>query len=136
MMLGTATQFGKERGPDPSAAATKKNNEQHAQSIRVALRRLATADFDITKPLTLEELVTKFGRDGTVITGAQMLAARKFLMALKGDVRLLQQVTDDIDGKQVQAVAEAKITLADLVAASYDKHILNQPIEDEDSPAV
>src|SRR5436190_653334 len=116
--LGRYTQFGKERGHDPSAAACKKSREAHAASVRLALRRLAIADFDISQPITLEELVTKFGREGMAISGAQMLAARKFLLALKGNVGLLQQVTDDIDGKQVQATVEARTTLADLVNAS------------------
>lgn len=117
-VYGASTQFGKDGGPDASAAARKKNTEQHAQNIRLALRRLAVADFDVSKPLTLDELVKKFGRDGTEISGAQMLAARKFLLALKGDARLLKQITDDIDGKQVQALVQAKTTLADLVNAS------------------
>jgi hypothetical protein len=117
-ILGMDTQFGKEHGPDPSTAARRKNQEAHTSSVRLALRRLAGAEFDVAQSLTLEELVKKFGREGTVISGAQMLAARKFLLALKGNVSLMQQVTDDIDGKLVQASVEARTTLADLVNAS------------------
>lgn len=110
--------FGTEGAADPSAAATKRNKEQNPSSIRMNLRRLAAAEFDITSPLTKEEIAKKFGRKGTEINGAQVLALKKFEMALKGNTAIMQQVTDDIDGKQVQATVEARTSLADLVNAS------------------
>lgn len=118
-------RFGEAGGADPSAAATKRNNEQNPSLVRLSLRRLAAAEFDITKELTNEEIVRKFGREGLKITGAQMIAVRKFQAALKkADPKMMQQITDDIDGKQVQPTASTRLSLEELLALSQDKEYL------------
>jgi len=119
---GKATRFGSAGGPDPRAAKEKQTaaGQGNQHSVRNAARRLAAAEFDITKKLSPEDLVKKFGRDGYVVSGAQMIAIKKFQKAMTGDTKMLQQITDDIDGKQVQKVVEAQASLADLVTKSYE----------------
>ncbi len=130
---GKSTRFGAEGGADPKAARAKRteNGTGNQHTVRQAVRRLACADFDITAELTPKELCKKFGREGTVVTGAMLLAAKKFQKAMQGDVKMLQQITDDIDGKQVQKTIEAKTTLADLVNRSYE---IEGKVEDDEPP--
>lgn len=125
---GKNTRFGSKGGADPSAAATKRNNDANPSQIRSAMKRLAAAEFDITQDFTPAELLKKFGRNGVVVSGAQLIAVKKFQIALKkGDVKMLQQVTDDVDGKQIERKAEAQVSYAELVAGSF----LDEPDDTE-----
>lgn len=112
---GLATRFGKARGANPSIAARKKNMEQHAQSIALALKRLMQHEIDIGQPVTIQQLITAFSRDGRPISGAQLIAIKQFLRAWQGDTKLLQQITDVVDGKQVAIHTKASIELADII---------------------
>ena len=136
-VLGADTRFGQPRGPDSAAAARKKNAEQHAASIRLSLRRLMEFEIDMTKPVTQDVLAAAFGRDGRCLTLAQACAVRKVYQALNNP-RAMDMLIEQIDGKQVQATAEAKVTLADLVNASVSlerQQELSQKYG-EDSPSI
>lgn len=131
---GKNTRFGSKDGADPSEAATKRNKEANPNAVRLAMKRLAASEFDIMQPLTAEDIAKKFGRNGTIVSGAQMIAVKKFQVAMKkGDPKILQQVTDDIDGKQVEKKMEASVTLADILAASHDEKFLSEPDDDSDN---
>lgn len=109
---GKNTRFGQPGGADP-VAATKSGNKPW--SIRNSVRRLAAAEFDIDKKMTPEEFAKKFGAGGRTLTGAQMIAAKKFHMALSGNAKVMKEITEDVDGKLVQEQKIATVTLADLV---------------------
>lgn len=123
-----AKKFGSDGGPDPSAAAAK-GNRSRAQ-IRQALRRLAAFQFDVTDnaPPLNDQMRDVFMRKG-YITGAEMAAIRKFTQAMK-DYRAMENITNDVDGKQIERVVEAKVTLSDLVNGIYEPESSNS--EDEE----
>ena len=130
-IIGKNTRFGSENGPDPKAAKAKQTEagQGNQHSVRNALRRLAASDFVLGENMTPEVLVKKFGRNGVEISGAQMLAVRKFEQGMK-NWKAMDSLIDAIDGKQVQKVVEAQATLADLVNHSYE--LENQTEEQAD----
>lgn len=106
-------RFGDPNGPDP-AEAGRKGGQQKA-SIRAAVRRIAAAEFDIGEdaPPMKTQINRVFGGENKM-TGAQMAGARKFALAMN-DLRGLENLTNDVDGKLVEKRVEAKTSLEDLV---------------------
>ncbi len=113
--LGASTRFGQPGGPDPGLMAREKNPAH----VRAVLRRLAACEIDITQPVTIELLSKMLRRDGSMLTGAEMLAVRKWQQAMT-NWRAMDSLIDAIDGKQVQKQVEAQATLADLINRSYE----------------
>lgn len=111
---GKATRFGTGRN-SPHAARAKASDPW---SIRRAMRLLAGMTVG-----ELEELAT----NADELTAAQAVAIAKICKALNGNVRAMQQVTDDIDGKSTDSTVSTKVTLADLVTGSlvYDEEFHN-----------
>lgn len=128
-LAGVNTRFGS-GGADPSAAAKKRNTEQNPSSIRLALQRIMATEIDITQPMTAEQIAKAFGRNGVKVSIAQAMAVRKVMQAHK-EWKAMDSLIDHVDGKQVQAVVEAKVTIADILAASYDKKFLAEADDDE-----
>lgn len=117
---GKATRFGAERGADPKEANKKLMDEIGSPAfVRPALRRLACAEFDIDKKLDSNTLTRVFAKEKAALTGAQILAIRKFQQGM-ANYKAMDTLIDSIDGKQIQKVAEAKVSLADLVAGSFE----------------
>jgi hypothetical protein len=91
-------------------------------AIRAALRRIAAFEFDVDvlergpKPSELMRIFTKGGR---TITGAQLAAIKKYSQAFQ-NYKAMDTMIDQVDGKQVQTIAQAQVTLADLVNGSYE----------------
>ena len=95
---GKETQFGGPRG-----------NKRGNGSIRGNIRRLAHMH-----PEDAQDLI------GKAETMAELIAARKYQVALSGDVKAMQQLEDSVDGRLVEKKVEAEVTLADLVNKSFE----------------
>lgn len=118
--LGEGTRFGAENGPDPKEAGQRAQRMHGApHSVRIALRRLAAAEFDLEGPLTPQKLARVFGNTRGTMTGAQMAACKKFQQAMSNP-KAMDSLIEHIDGKLVQKTVEAKVTLAEIIAKSYD----------------
>lgn len=127
MVINQRTRFGQEGGPDPSASAKKKNETQHTASVRLTLRKLGMAKIDITKPITPETVAKAMGyRSAEDLTVIDLCSMMKLQQAMK-NWKAMDTLIDHIDGKQVQKVVEAQVSLADLVNKSMDKEYLDQP---------
>lgn len=129
---GESTRFGSKGGPDPSAAGKASQAKAgNPSSIRSSLRRLMAAEVDFTKPIDPSDIVKMFGKNGMKVTLAQACAIRKVQQAM-GNWKAMDSLTDQVDGKQVQATVEAKTTMADLLAASFDATFLEGDIDESD----
>lgn len=125
--VGHSTRFGAENGPNPSEAAKKRNEQSNPTSVRQALRRLAGMEIEIGIPPTPQDIAAAFGNKGKKITMAQMVAYKKFTMAIiTGDVKAMQQIEDSIDGKLVNTNINAEASVADLIAQAR-KELRNEP---------
>lgn len=131
-LIGKAYQFGAEKGPDPTEAIKKRNEKGHPGEIRVALKRLACAEIDITRTPTAEDMARIFGKGGTKVTMAQMAAIMKFQQAMK-NYKAMDTLIDHVDGKQIERKVEATVTLADLVTRSYE---LEDKADEPDRPGL
>ncbi len=115
---GKATRFG--AGNDPKEAHKRMQEEVgNTTFVRPALRRLACAEFDVDKKMDANTLTRVFAKEKASLTGAQILAIRKFQHGL-ANYKAMDSLIDAIDGKQIQKVAEARVSLADLVAGSFE----------------
>lgn len=114
-----AKPFGSPDGPDPAEAGRKGAEMKHG--VRRALKRICYHKFDVSPEgrqnldLQLERL---FGATSEM-TGAEMAAVAKFTQALKNP-KAMDTFIDAVDGKQLQRVAETRVSLADLVNASLE----------------
>lgn len=112
-----AIPFG-EPGNDPRAARAKSK----PWSIRNAIKRVANMN---------AEEIAQMMKDPN-LTMAQLVALTKFQMATKGrNVKAQQQIEDSVDGRIVQASVSANISLAEIIAKSYDKKYLESDEPDE-----
>jgi len=117
--VGHDTRFGAKNGPDPSAAAKKARATGGSRaSVREALRRIGTLEFEIGKPPTPEQISACFEMDGRKITFNQAIALQKYKQAMAGDVKAMQQIEDSIDGKLANNQITTDMPLADLIAAA------------------
>ncbi len=126
--IGEKTQFGKDGGKSASEAGRKSPG---GQSVRLALRRLMLAEVDVSKPMDARQLAKIFGNKGTIITAAQACALRKYQQAMQ-NWKAMDSLIDSVDGKAVQPVANATVTLADLVTASYNPEVLEKANAEEE----
>lgn len=113
---GKDMHFGQPNAPCPRAAQQRASEPW---SIQKAVRRLMAAEFDISPdaPDLHKQMLEVFGGKNH-ITGAQYVAVTKFTQALKNP-RAMETLIDRLEGKVVERKAEAQVTLADLVNASY-----------------
>jgi len=131
---GEATQFGKPNGPDPKAAARKKKEAQHLSwSVESSIRYFArqTWQTGTTAPSMDYQAKQMLGRP---LTGSEIIALTRLRQAMVGHPKFSQMAREDIDGKVIQKQIETKVTLAELIAKSYDQDYLDGKHDsDEDS---
>lgn len=108
---GVNTRFGQPGGADPSAAARKSNK---GGSIRTAVRRIACM------PVEQLEGLLKSPKARSRLSVAELTAIYKFRAVMQGNVKAMQQVTDDVDGKLVQKQVNSDVSLEQLVTGSFD----------------
>jgi len=89
---GKNSRFGQPDGADPHTA---QRAATPPWAIRNAIRRLAGQTFPIERQLTLDDLLEVFGRN---VTAAQMTAAKRWLLALQGNHKAMDQVMRATDG--------------------------------------
>lgn len=95
-------RFGEEGGADPAEAARK----AAPWSIRNSIRRYGL--------MSMEELQDAYKDKRTKAN--ELVAIRKFMSALKGDVRAMQQLEESLDGKLVETKVEVRAdSYADLL---------------------
>jgi len=122
---GKNTQFGKPDGPDPVEAQKRsievqkvmRSEEAKDRTIRHTLRKLACVDLSIedVDNIDIDFLLSMLAYNG-LNNMADLVAAIKLLKALSGDNKALEDVTNDIDGKQPDSKsAGAKPSLPDLI---------------------
>jgi hypothetical protein len=100
--LGAATRFGAEKGPDPVEAAQK----AQPWSIRNSIRRFGL--------MNLDELKEAYKDPRT--KSNELVAIRKFMKAMAGDVKAMQQLEESVDGKLVETKVEVRAdSYADLL---------------------
>lgn len=87
-------RFGEEGGADPADAARKAS----PWSIRNSLRRFGM--------MTTEEL--KEAYQDPRRTQHELIAIKKILTALKGDVRAMDKIEESVDGKLVETKVEVR----------------------------
>lgn len=118
--VGHDTRFGAKNGPDPRAAAEKRNAmHPNRLSVRDSIRRLAAMEVEVGKPVSQRDIARVFGREGVHITLAQSIAWRKYQKALlDGDVKAMQQIEEAIDGKVPNQNINTEASLAELIAAA------------------
>lgn len=110
-------RFGEAGGADPREARAKASP---AWCVRGALRRIAACpelNLDRGAGSLMQQIRTKVFKGK--MNGGEILAAQKFIQAMQ-NYKAMESVTNDISGKQVERVLEAKVTLADLVNGSYE----------------
>lgn len=112
-----AKRFGTPEGPDPREAAKKSSRG----GVRAAIRRYSKVEIPVEllnggSPQDIRDFLTE-GRKN--IPPVDVMAIRKLLMAMAGHEKMLMAVTDDIDGKLTERVAEAKVTLEELVNGEF-----------------
>lgn len=115
--------FGAEGGADPSAAAKKGVATRVANgSIRRYLKQLMhyplNPDVDIRAQVTSSKLLWYLGYDGSRPTLAALAAIQYYQHAVQNG-KIMTSLIDQVDGKQIERVVEAKISLAELVAGSF-----------------
>ncbi len=95
-------RFGEPGGADPAEAARKGT----PWSIRNSIRRFGL--------MSLEELQKAY-KDPRTKTN-ELVAIRKFMKAMQGDVKAMQQLEESVDGKLVETKIEVKTdSYADLL---------------------
>ena len=105
---GKTTRFGQPNGPDPVEA---QKTSSKPWSIRNSIRRMSAMAFDDFKDMVSRP---------ESLTVAQTIAAVKIQKAIKGEIRAMQQLEESVDGKVTDKIAEAQVTLADLVTGSFE----------------
>ncbi len=98
-------RFGDEGHTDPREAQKKASKPW---SIRNGVRRIAGSEFDVgpDAPPFGDQLNQVFGGTSRM-TGAQIAAVKKFSQAMN-DVKAMENLTNDIDGKLIERKVEAK----------------------------
>ncbi len=115
--VGHQTRFG--AGQDASAAGKRAREMTGSNaSVRAALRRIGTLECDIERTPTAQEILDCFGSNGRKITMNQRIALRKYMLAVAGDVKAMQQIEDSIDGKLANTTITTDMPLSELVAAA------------------
>lgn len=104
---------------DPAEAVKKR--KVNGTSVRAAERRIAGMEFDKNNPPTGATISKMLDNREGVLTGAQIVAIKRFELAAKGHPKFSQYFTEDVDGKLIQKAITAETSLADLIAGSYDK---------------
>jgi hypothetical protein len=112
-VYGQATRFG--AGNCPRAARAKASPPW---SIRNAVRELAGVEVDIRLPVTVDLFLRTFDPMGSKhATGAEIAAAQYCVLALTGNnYRMLDRLTDMIDGPLPKEKVKAEPSLAELIA--------------------
>jgi hypothetical protein len=101
-IFGAATRFGAENGPDPVESAHK----AQPWSIRNSIRRYGL--------MSMEELQEAYKDKRTKAN--ELVAIRKFIKAMAGDVKAMQQLEESVDGKLVETKVEVRAdSYADLL---------------------
>lgn len=117
--VNQATRFGQPRGADPVAAGRKRR-----KGVRAAVRAFAEMQIDLGKvardgenvAAAVEAAIVAYAlKSKEDLTVADRIAIKKIAAAMAGNVAALENITNDIDGKQVDRVAQTTVTLADLV---------------------
>lgn len=117
---GRNTRFGQKNGADPRDARAKQVNPS---SIRTALRRLMARQIDVNvdykKELTLDARLKFLADKNGDVTEAMIVAAIAITQAVQSP-KAMQHLIDQVDGKLIEKQAQTIISLADLVAGSFE----------------
>lgn len=138
VLVSGPTRFSKDNQPKNDRSAYQKKSRE----VRKALKKLAACDINLVwdekkQDFVFENLTNKKltemmrGPMKRKLSAAEMLAAKMYMDAMKGNTKAQMYVTDCIDGKLINKTVESKVTLEELLSGSFE----NDAQEDDDDDA-